>query len=173
MMDPKMVEEVSTIAAKAAIEHYEAERKRQQKVKRDRRLRNTKLLMKHYRTLKQHCEGDLRVKVDEGSVVSDLDDQFLAINSITRSKVRTHQMVKYIDQMLEIYRLRSEKSDDPLDLRQYKAMHAMYISNEPMTVKDIANAHFVDDRTVYRDVKEAIYQLSCLIFGIDGLRLID
>src|SRR5690606_17197989 len=117
MMDPKMVEEVSTIAAKAAIEHYEAERKRQQKVKRDRRLRNTKLLMKHYRTLKQHCEGDLRVKVDEGSVVSDLDDQYLAINSITRSKVRTHQMVKYIDQMLEIYRLRSEKSDDPLDLR--------------------------------------------------------
>lgn len=165
-------EQIAILASKAAIEHLEAERKKQQKSKRDRRLRNTKLLLKHYRNLKEHCDDNLKLRFDE-DVITDIDDQYLAINSITRSKKRTQQMVKFIDHMLEIYRIRSEQSEDPLDLRQYKTMKSLYISKEVLTVEEIAKAHKVDARTVYRDSKDAVYQLSCLIFGIDGLRMID
>lgn len=175
MMDPKMIEEVSAIAAKAAIEHLEAERKRQQKAKRDRRLRNTRLLLRHYRTMKEHCDDTpLALKNNEIETITvDIDAEYLAINSITRSKKRTKQMIEFVDRMLELYRVSAEKSENPSHLRQYKAMHAMYIEEEPLTVSEISKSSFVDERTVYRDVKEAVYQLSCLIFGVDGLRFIE
>lgn len=168
-----MTKEEIEVIARVTLEHYEAERKRQQKQKRDRRLRNTRLLLKHYRTLKDHCEGELNVKYDEDEVIADIDDQYLAINSITRSKRRTQQMISFIDQMLEVYRIRSEQSKDPVEMRRYKTIDTLFISHDKMSVDEVAKAHNVEPRTVYRDSKDAIYQLSCLIFGIDGLRLID
>lgn len=168
-----MTEEEIAIVAKVTLEHYDAEVKRQQKIKRDRRLRNTKLLLRHYRTLKDHCEGDLNVKIDEDEVVADIDEQYLAINSITRSKKRTQRMVSFIDQMLEIYRIRCEQSNDPMDLRRYETIMSVYIYEEHLTVEEVSKRHKVEVRTVYRDSKDAVYQLSCLIFGVDGLRLIE
>lgn len=175
MIDQKTIEEVSAIAAKAAIEHLEAERKKQQKVKRDRRLRNTKLLLKHYRAMKDHCDDTPQyLETSEvESLTADVDAEYLAINSITRSKKRTKQMVKFIDRMLEIYKINCEQSDNPIHLRQYKTANSLYISEHALSVEEISASTEIDSRTVYRDVKEAVYSLSCLIFGIDGIRMID
>lgn len=175
MIDQKTIEEVSLIAARAAIEHLEKEKQQQKKTKRDRRLRNTRLLLKHYRSMKEHC-GDIKGYLDnqdsEGAIV-DLDAEYLAVHSITRSKKRTQTMILFLESMLEVYRINCERSENSIHLRQYKTMQILYISDEPMTIEQIAIANQVDIRTVYRDSKEAVYSLSCLIFGVDGIRMIE
>ncbi|PSJ63496.1 hypothetical protein C7J99_31520, partial [Brevibacillus brevis] len=60
-LNQRLAEEVTKLSAetavKAAIEFLEKEKQKQQKEKRDWRLRNTKLLLKHYRSFVSHVEG--------------------------------------------------------------------------------------------------------------------
>ena len=166
--------EIVELAAKIAIEHLEAEREKQKKTKRDRRLRNTKLLLKHYRALKKHCADEKNMTIKSFDEYSEeLDTEDLALVSITRSKKRSQLMIQFIDRMLEVYRISCEQSNNTSSLRQYKTIKLMYISDDPMTVEEISEEHFVDVRTVYRDSKEAIYSLSSLIFGVDGIRMFE
>ena len=174
-VDPKLLEEVANIAAEKALEFLEKEKKRQQKQKRDRRLRNTKLLLKHYRAFKLHCQ-DVKVeleKLQDPELLEELDTEEFAVESIKRSKERTLAMVKFIDQMLLVYRIMCEQSGKPEDLRRYQTIYWMYISDEKKTADEIAEGHNIDRRTVYKDINNACQALSALIFGVDGIRMID
>jgi hypothetical protein len=174
-VDPKLLEEVANIAAEKALEFLEKEKKRQQKQKRDRRLRNTKLLLKHYRAFKLHCQ-DVKVeleKLQDPELLEDLDTDEFAIESIKRSKERTLAMVKFIDQMLLVYRIMCEQSDRPEELRRFKTIYMMYISDEKKTADEIAEGHNIDRRTVYKDINNACKTLSALIFGVDGIRMVE
>lgn len=174
-LSAKILEEVTRTAVQTAFDYLEKEKQKQQKAKRDRRLRNTKLLLRNYRSFKLHC-GDVKAeleKVVDPNVLNDLDADELAVESINRSKERTLAMVKFIDQMLEVYRIICERTDRPEEIRRYKTIHMMYIADEKYTAEQIATCHKIDVRTVYRDVNDASKALSALIFGVDGIRMID
>lgn len=47
-------------------------------------------------------------------------------------------------------------------------IYALYLSDEPKTVQEIAEEEYINERTVYKDVKAACKRLTALIFGIDG-----
>lgn len=171
--DDKLIEKVTKIAAQTVIEHLEKEKQREQKYKRDRRLRNTKLLLRNYRNFKDHA-GDVKAELEELEQ-AESDDMFtdneLAIESIKRSKERTLALVKFVDQMLLSYRIHCEGSENPIEERRYKIIHDLYISEEKKSIDEIATCHFIDKRTVFRDVNRAVEALSVLMFGVDGLRL--
>lgn len=176
LLSPKMLEEISRVAVQAALEFQEKEKQKQQSANRDRRLRNTKLLLRHYRSFKLHCDGDLKKEIDKFSdpeLLRELDTDGFAVGSVLRSKKKTLAMMNYIDQMLEVYRLVSEASSKAEEIRRYKTVYQMYISDEKLTAEEIAEGHNIDKRTVYKDIHKACETLAALMFGIDGVKLID
>lgn len=173
--DPKLVEKAMAIAAEKAIEYLEKERHRQNKNKRDRRLRNTKLLLRNYRRFKVHCEDNIQEleQLQDPDSIEYLDTDELAIESIIRNKKRTAVMLAYIDRMIHVYRILSEQSQKAESIRQFQALYDYYISDDAKTIDDIVQGTFVTKRTVYKDINKACEALSSLIFGVDGIRIID
>jgi flavin-dependent dehydrogenase len=175
----KLMEHVAIIAAetavKAAIDYLEEDKKKEQQQKRDRRLRNTKLLLRNYRSFVLHCD-ELKSELDDlddEEFMEDLQTDELAVEAIKKSKRRTLAMVRFIDKMFKVYAILSEDAGRPEELRQYKTVYYLYISQEKKTVEEIAECHNVVTRTVHRDIKEGVKTLTSLIFGVDGIRFVD
>jgi hypothetical protein len=165
-------QEIAKIAAEAALDFYKKELERHRKHKKDRRLHNTKLLLRNYRKFKIHCEAnvyELEVLRDQDSLEY-LDMDELSIEAIIKNKERTAAMVRYIDQMVEIFCIMSERAK-PEDMRRFKIIYDLYISEDEKNVDDLSECHKIDKRSVYRDINKACEALSSLIFGVDGIRL--
>jgi hypothetical protein len=172
-LDKETLEIISKAAVQAVMEHMEAERLKLQKSRKDRRLRNTKMLLRNYRAFVIHCRdvaADLE-KLNDAELLEELDTEELALESIKRSKKRTLAMVQYVDHMLEVYRIICERSGKPEDMRRFQVLHGMYIAESKEPVEDIAQRQSIDSRTVYKDLHRACESLSGLIFGIDGVRM--
>lgn len=169
--ESKLVEQVAKISAEKTLEFLVKEKEKQAKVKKDRRLRNTKMLLKHYRSFVIHCSTihlELN-KLNELLQIDDLETDENAVLSIKRSKERTLAIVKFTNQMLEIYKLLCERSGKPEEIRRYETIHKMYISEKKQTAEEISEGHKIDTRTVYKDIDNACKTLSSLIFGVDSI----
>jgi hypothetical protein len=166
----EIVKLASEVATTAAAEYLDRERQRQHKKNHDWRLRNTKLLLRHYRDFVEHSEKIELSLEEETEAMEDLYSDELTVEAIKRSKHRTLAMVRFMQRMLEVYRISCEKGNDE-ELRQFKIVYAMYIAGVKMTAEEIAKCHFIDRRTVFRDVNKACETLSVLIFGVDAIHL--
>lgn len=148
--------------------------RKSEKEKIDRRLHNTDLLLRNYRTLKASYENAV-YKSKEGEVTEVLEDIMtmkddkVIVESIKTSAKRTAIMVQHIDKMLDVYRIYCSKLSEK-DKRRYKIIKALYISKTPMTIAEISKKFSVSKVTVYEDIKIAKERLSSLFFGIDGLK---
>lgn len=163
---PEAMQEIARIAAeagaRAAIEELEQRERRQEQWRRDRRLRNTRLLLENYRTLKIHCESavfqaELSAD-DEAEALSILDammdrpsKQTLYIESIKKSAQRTRIIIAHIESMMEVYRILCAKSQKPEDMRRCSVVEKMYICSREWSVEEIAESEGIDERTVYKD----------------------
>lgn len=170
----EIVRMAAEVGATTAIEQYEKEKRQQQKKKHDWRLRNTKLLLKNYRTFLMHCD-DIKLQIEklDAEILADLDSTDFAVESIKHSKQKTLVIVNFIQQMMWVYRYSCEKSGDEDELRRYRTVEMMYIAEEKLPPREIAERQKIDLRTVYKDVDKACESLSALMFGVDGVRLID
>ena len=173
-----IIEQVAKISAETAtqatIKYLEKARSEEMSNKRDRRLRNTKVLLRNYRSFKLHCV-DIKTELDilkTSEIMDELVADEFAVEAIKRSKERTLSMVRFIDQMLNVYKLVCEQSDKPEDRRKYESVYYLYISEERKTYEQIAECQNIHIRTVSRDVADAVKSLSVLVFGVDGIRLI-
>lgn len=90
------------IGAKEALKTYEQERKKEQGKRADRRLRNTKLLLRNYHMLKEHAENSVfgRTQMEESALdilesMMNLYDNEVIIESIKRSATRTAIIVSH------------------------------------------------------------------------------
>lgn len=174
-----LIEQVAKISAETAVqtafEYLEKTKLQEHENKRDRRLRNTKLLLRNYRSFKLHCI-DIQVELENDramEVMDELEQDDFAVEAIRRSKERTLAMVRFIDQMLQVYKVICEQSDKTEDKRKYETIYHLYISNDKKTYEQIAECQEIASRTVHRDVTDAVKTLSVLVFGVDGIRLIS
>lgn len=173
-----MRKEAAEIGARAAMEKLEQEKKSLHRKAFDRRLHNTKLLLRNYRMLRENAENSIygRSQMEESaadilcSMMNMYDDEVI-VDAIKRSATRTAIIVSHIDTMLELYEAYCSKSGSDLDGRRYEIIKDMYIAEEPMTVKEIAKKWNMSKENVYSDLKIATERLSALIFGVDGLNL--
>ncbi|MEF3312335.1 hypothetical protein PV433_25960 [Paenibacillus sp. GYB004] len=166
--------EVITQAAVAAMNEYMEKKELQRKKQdRDRRLRNTKLLLKHYRSFVAHAEALLERPNDRewDNTLDDLREQEYAVSAVKRSRERTATMVRFMRDMMGVYRAMCERSPQPEDMRRYRVIEALHIADEVTTVEKLAEQYSVETRTIYRDVNDACKVLSVLMFGVDGIRL--
>lgn len=169
---------------KAGAEYIEGQRCQAKKDRYDRRLHNTRLLLKNYRRFRAHVnEGVSSEKKPSGkrptesaiSILDDLDEfsyrDGLYIESIKRSQERTAIILRHIDKMMEYYRIDCDLNGTEEATRRYKVVMASYINDPKPTPQEIAETFGIERRTIYRDINIAMKHLTALIFGIDGLRI--
>lgn len=138
--------------------------KKQQK---DKRLHNTKLLMKNYDKLKNHIE---KVNSDGfkgyfGEELQDaLEENDIFLNSVLRTKARTAQMVSCIDISLEIL---ADEYEENGTYYIYDAFYMYYI--EKLTYEDIAEKLNTGKNTPARWAKEVLNKLNILLWGVEAL----
>lgn len=176
------IEKGVAAGVKAAADRMEEERRKARKGRYDRRLHNTRLLMKNYRALKHHALGAVHTgaqaneKIEENAVdiLEELDDERvddrLYIESIKRSQQRTRIIIAHIDEMLRYWKIDCEQSGREEVLRRYRIVYDTFIGDNQIAAEDLARREHIEKRTVYKDIKAAMRPLSALIFGIDGIK---
>lgn len=151
----------------------------------DNRLNNTKLLLENYHNFVDYCkkavyevENNIKEAIaKEESMVElfdelyNIQDDTFTVNSILKSKEKTKVILKHIDCCLNFYEYRAIKSNDLEMRRRYEVIKRLYINKEKQKYEEIANELNISTKTVNRDKKKAIRELSVLFFGIDGVGL--
>jgi len=172
-------ETAASIGAREALKAFEQERKKEHSGRADRRLRNTKLLLRNYHMLKEHAENSVfgRTQMEESALdilesMMSLYDSEVIIESIKRSATRTAVIVSHIEIMFDLYAVYCDKSPNrDIDMRRYEVIWDMYMAENTLSVKEIAEKQNISRDTVYSDLRVATERLTALIFGVDGLKL--
>lgn len=179
MTDKEIIELAVSEGVKAADKRFETLKKKFVSEKKDKRLHNTKLLIRNYRMFKTHAEKSLYSAADCEESVFDIlsmmsDREFLkaefTVRSIENSAVRTAVIVNHVTAMIETYEIWCHRSGKPENERRCRVLRALYIDDNPPSADDLAEREGIDRRTVYKDVDAAVEILAALIFGIDSLK---
>jgi hypothetical protein len=172
-------EQIAKIAgeagAKAALEAWDKKWNEQKKTQYTTRLWNTRMLLKHYTSLKEYCEKAIysRSSIDSSEKPVEILESLGEcskeeyIESIKSSTIRTMTIMAHVEAMLKLYKIYCETSGKVEDERRYRILHANYF--EKVKIADICEAENIDRSTYYRDNRESSEMLSALIFGADGL----
>jgi hypothetical protein len=164
---------------KAAMDYLAEEKKQLKKGRYDRRLRNTRLLLKNYRSFRNYAKNAVykasQLKENAVDILDGLDeysfDDSLYIESIKKSQQRTLIILRHIDEMLRYYKIDCEQSGKDEELRRYRIIVAYYINEQRKSAEQIAEDEHIERRTLYKDINMALKPLSALIFGIDSMKL--
>ncbi len=170
----KVIEIGIQVGLRTALDAIQKEKEEKKRNRYDRRLRNTDLLMKNYKNFVVHCRNAVytsrQIKqanaVDILDECEDMDDE-VYIQSILKTKERTAIIVNHIKTILAFYKFRT--SSEIEGKRRYNVITGYYIDGK--TYQRLADEYNCSSKTIERDKKEAIEELSVLIFGIDGLKL--
>lgn len=183
-LSPREIAEIAAEAgAKAAMEMLERERQRDRAELADRRLRNTKLLLRNYRVFRLHVENavyecDAEEYESADDILADLmmpgRDNRLFVESIKKSVARTAVIVRHMETMMQLYQTYCHTTGNEEDQRRWRVINALYICDltdgEACTVDKLAKEEGVVKRTIYKDIDNACERIAALMFGIDGLR---
>lgn len=162
-METTNINEIINQAALMAIKKYDKEKKVQQ---RDRRLHNTRLLMKNYITLKNHVDY---VNTDNKLIdyleeeEEDVNDRTFII-SVCRTKMRTAKMLGYVDSALNIVKEKFRKSCEEY---KYKAFELYYI--DKMTNEEIQKKLNCGKNSPKKWSDLIVEELSVLLWGVEAL----
>lgn len=168
------------VGAAAAVKAIEREQTNYRKQRLDRKLHNTKLLLKNYRTLEAHYQNAVfdvdsaeENSSDFSEIISRMNssvyDDDLYIESIKQSCLRTKIIMAHVNNMLDIYKAACKGSGKPENKRHWRVLSMMYLDPDPMTVEEIAEAEGIGERTVYKDIDVCVNDLTALFFGIGGI----
>ena len=161
----EIYENAATIGAKEALKMFEQERKKEQGKRADRRLRNTKLLLRNYHMLKEHAENSVfgRTQMEESAI-----DILESMMSMYDNEV----IISHIETMFGLYEAYCGNAPNrEIEMRRYEVVWDMYMADTTLSAKEIADKQNISTRNVYEDIKVATERLSALIFGVDGLKV--
>lgn len=173
----QLVEKAAEKAAEVAVSIYQQKAEAEEKIKFDKRYMNTKLLLEHYRDFSDYGEKAIyRIYEELDEDIVDIiemmegrkSDSGGRIESIERGVMRTRVIMNHVNTMLDVYRKSCETSPYQEERRRWRVIEGLYLKKVPESVQEIAEKEFVNERTVYKDVKAACKRLTALIFGIDG-----
>lgn len=171
MKQARLVEEVTRIATQQAIEIFNAQKQEELQREKDKRLHNTKLLLKHYQEFKLYTDKTKgtttsRLTADEKSIWATItfgdDDEI--INSIKVTTKRTVAMVRYIDKALETLEFMYKQENNERDFNILKKRYM-----ESWTISRLAEFYHSHERNVYKVLDSVTERLSILLFGIYGV----
>ena len=176
MNQEEIIKIAAEAGAKAAMETLNRERQRDRQELTDRRLWNTKLLLKNYRSFEAHVANAV-FTVDDHMPLEEIwadlmmpgRDSTLFVESIKQSVARTATIVKHMEAMIELYKVYCTTIGTAEEERRWRIINSLYISDERKSVKELAQAEGVVERTIYKDIDIACERIAALMFGVDGL----
>lgn len=121
----------------------------------DARYQDVKLLMNNYRRLKTYYAR--------------VSPETLEVDSIFTMRRKTGLMMSHVNQMLAAYKAMCKEALTPEEARRWDALYLRYISDERMSIDDIADKLHIDRRTFFRDISAAMEDLAVLLFGIEAI----
>lgn len=168
------------VGASAAIKVIEREQEKFRKKKLDRKLHNTKLLLKNYRMLQKHyqnavynVDGAKENSEDFAEILNRMNsgiyDDVIYIESIKQSYLRTKIVMAHVNNMLDIYETFCNCSKKEETARRWRVLNYLYLDPEAMTAEEIADTENIGERTVYKDIDACVNDLSILFFGVSIL----
>ena len=188
----KIISETAQSTANKIYAKLRADQAKEQEDIFDKRLYNTKLLLEHYRVFKEHVENAVfeLTRLDEAEItaIEIMDSMWqrsgpgrgeIAIESIQKSTLRTQIVIKHIDEMLGIYESLCYRSSKPEAARRWDVINTIYIQPLPKDkskseiYEELAQKHFTSVRQIQYDVTDAVASITALLFGIDGVQLLE
>lgn len=134
--------------------------------KKDKRLHNTRLLMKNYNNLKEHINSEsenIEIKVNFDDDV-EIKSDYIWLESVVRSKARTAKMMQYVDEKINFL---ENKYNDKEEYEKFEAFKLFYI--DEMTNEEIQDELFCGKNSVKKWRDLIINELSVLLWGIDAI----
>lgn len=185
MKEPKysvtqeQLKSIAAIAAEKAVEAYRSEEKKTQKRRENENVRITKKKLQSYRRVKASLAETEEFTDDEkielrwafikdlmGSDFSGITKADDRIKSVENKRKRDLFEIQTIDRAMELYRQEVEKSSSEEFRRRYRELYAMYIDDEVLTVKEIAEIENISEKIVYRDLGIACNILAVYLLGM-------
>lgn len=174
----RVAERAIMFGISSGVRAYKKEKEKEKKERLNRRLHNTKLLFKNYRSLKNHVRGavfEAKSAQSATEILCGLNENYFSdnvyVDSIRQSQQRTMTILAHIDRVIEIYEIWTEKQETPEVSRRFQILKKVYIDDDGLTIDGAAFNFNIDQRTAYRDINTTIEELTPLIFGIDSLNL--
>ncbi len=185
--DSKMLELVEKLVAdgvargiKQGIEQAKNEERLREKITYDTRVKNTKLLLKHYRNFEKSCKQAVWTEKElETATVEDiLDklyctayDEITAVQSILASKKRTEIILAHIKKIVEFYIFDADSSKSEEKWRKAHILEDLYIKGKRKPkIYELSEKYHISERQINRDKNSAIQEIAVFMFGIDGIR---
>lgn len=173
-----VAEQAAKVGAEVAIATLDKERKKDRRDMVDRRLRNTKLLLKNYRLFRAHADNavyEIEESITPMQILEDLmmpgRDSSMIVESVKNSVARTVTLVRHIETMLKLYQAYCYMSGSEIEERRWRVIEALYITEPASTIPDLSKAEGVVDRVIYNDIDAASERIAALMFGVDGIKL--
>lgn len=166
---------ITKVATRVAVAEFDRLQRERRAAEKDFRLKNTRLLIKKYRQLKDfvgNAVSDLTQLLDEEdlALLEAMGCENLKVNKVNSIKDRvifTNTVIGHIETMLSVYKSKCESSPKEEVKRRWRVLDAMYLAEEASTQEVIAEAEHISDRMVYRDIEAAVRDISNLFFGLE------
>ena len=166
----KMIESGVNEGIQKGLKQYDNMQKNKTKFRYDKRLRNTRLLLKNYRSFVEHCdnakylvENPIKKEIEKDNLKVQLFDDFYNLQddayivaSILKSKEKTRIILDHINLCLDFFQAKAIKTNNQEMIRRYNVISDLYINETPMTYEEIAEIEHISQKTVNRDRKKAI-----------------
>lgn len=127
-------------------------------------LRNTKSLLSHYQLLESHLNVDMPEVHDDVP----LSQYERSLYSLLGYRVRSKEMMEFVNNVLGRYE-EICKAGTFEEQRRYDVIKKLYLIDGKLTRLQLADFYQVDEKTIRRDERKAIDELSIMMFGIDAL----
>lgn len=162
--------DIIKLAIRACREYDQKQRVKDNKLRQDWKLRNTRLLLEHYNFFKDHVDESIYSSdhLDVINIMAEIEDcrGSIDIKSIKKSARNTFVIMSHIDKMISLYQIWCDKQGD-IEQRRARVLKMFFI--DKLRIPDILQAEFISEKTCYRDIESAVDTLSSLIFGIDAV----
>lgn len=160
-LSDKQLDELAVKIGKVIKKDRECERKQFKK----RAFHNARLLMNNYHKLKTH--GEVVEEYVEDVQGTFWEHKWLNLDVLMQNKAKSVKLMKHVDICLEAYKEICLASSKPEDKRKWRIINKKYIEKPLLSEEKIAEQLHVDRSTVNRNCKEALEELSVVLFGID------
>ncbi|WP_318766598.1 hypothetical protein [Lactiplantibacillus carotarum] len=166
----KLTKEQIELAARIGAETFRDTQRKGQKSDYEKKLRNTKLILENYRYLEKHVNVGLpKFNASDQEATALIPKWELSVYALLGFKARSKTMIEYVDLILKAYKEECDDNDNPAVQRRYRVIKSLYLNHPTISREKCAELFFVDHRTIDRDVKAAVHDLSILLWGADAI----
>ena len=165
---------------KKGIEQAKNEERLREKITYDTRIKNTRLLLKNYRSFVKACkQATFTEKELETATVEEVIDKLFCqsydevtvVQSILTSKKRTEIILTHIERIINFYIFESEQSKNDEKIRKAHILNDLYVEGKyKPKINAMSEKYHISERQIRRDANSAIEEIAVLMFGIDGIR---